>query len=114
MDTVNELAEYRRIIRDLITAYAKFVPARGDVQIETIFDETNDHYELMYAGWNGSHRVHGSVLHLDIRNEKVWIQYDGTEEGVAEELVKAGIPRDRIVLAFKPPEVRKFTDYAPV
>ena len=35
MDAVNE---YRRIIRDLIREYAKFTPARGDVQIETIFD----------------------------------------------------------------------------
>jgi len=111
MDAVNE---YRRIIRDLIREYAKFTPARGDVQIETIFDETNDHYELMYAGWNGPYRIHGSVLHVDIRDGKVLIQYDGTEDGVAEELVKAGIPRDRIVLAFKPPEVRKFTDYAAV
>ena len=90
------------------------MPARGNVQIETIFDEANDHYELMYAEWNGPHRIHGSVLHLDIRDGKVWIQYDGTEAGIAEELVKAGIPRDRIVLAFKPPEARKFTDYAPV
>jgi hypothetical protein len=32
-----------------------------------IFDETNDHYELMYAGWNGPYRIHGSVLHIDIR-----------------------------------------------
>ena len=68
----------------------------------------------MYAGWNGPYRIHGSVLHVDIRDGKVLIQYDGTEDGVAEELVKAGIPRDRIVLAFKPPEVRKFTDYAAV
>ena len=39
------------------------------------------HYELMYAGWNGPYRIHGSVLHVDIRNGKVWIQHDGTEEG---------------------------------
>ena len=43
---------------------------------------------------------------------KVWIQHDGTEEGIAEELVTAGIPRDRIVLAFKPPEMRPYTEFA--
>jgi hypothetical protein len=31
---------------------------------------------------------------------------------VAEELVLSGIPRDRIVLGFKPPDVRPFTDFA--
>ena len=109
---MDPVTEYRRIVRDLIRGYAGFVPARGEVQIEVVFDESNDHYELVYAGWNGPYRIHGSVIHIDIRDGKVWIQYDGTEDGVAEELVKAGIPRDRIVLAFKPPEVRKYTDFA--
>jgi hypothetical protein len=66
----------------------------------------------MYAGWNGIYRIHGSVLHLDIRNGKVWIQHDGTEGGIAEELVQEGIPRDRIVLAFKSPDIRPHTGFA--
>jgi hypothetical protein len=115
MDSADEtLTKYRKIVRDLITEYSKFPPSVGDVQVETIFDEANDHYELMYAGWHGYRRIHGSVIHLDIRDGRVWIQHDGTEDGVAEELVKAGIPREHIVLAFKPPEVRKLTDYAAV
>jgi hypothetical protein len=109
---MENLDRYRKIIRDLIQTYAQYQPARGDVQIEAIFDESNDHYELMYAGWNGPYRIHGSVLHLDIRAGKIWIQHDGTEDGIAEELVKAGIPRDQIVLAFKPPEIRPHTDFA--
>jgi hypothetical protein len=111
---MDSVTEYRRIIQEAIRGYATFAPARGDIQVEIIFDESNDHYELMYAGWNGPYRVHGSVIHIDIRGGKVWIQHDGTEDGVAEELVKAGIPRDHIVLAFKPPDVRKYTDYAAV
>lgn len=110
MDSVER---YRTAVRELIQKYAQFTPAKGDVQIEVIFDESNDHYELMYAGWNGPYRIHGSVLHIDIRDGKVWIQHDGTEDGVAEELVQAGVPREHIVLAFKPPEVRPYTDFAP-
>jgi hypothetical protein len=109
---MDHLDQYRKVIRELIERYAQYQPALGDVQIEVIFDENNDHYELMYAGWNGPYRIHGSVLHIDIRDGKVWLQHDGTEHGVAKELVAAGIPRDRIVLAFKPPEVRPYTDYA--
>jgi len=103
---------YRKIIRKLIEEYAQYKPARGDVQIEVIFDEANDHYELIYAGWNRTYRIHGSVLHIDIRHGKIWIQHDGTEDGIAEELVKAGIPHECIVLAFKPPEIRPYTDFA--
>jgi hypothetical protein len=109
MDTLNE---YRRIVREVIQNYAKERPSCDDIQIETIFDEVNDHFELIYAGWNKLHRVHGSVLHIDIRNGKIWIQHDGTPDGIAEELVKAGVPRDHIVLAFKPPEIRPYTDFA--
>jgi hypothetical protein len=109
METLNT---YRTIIRDLLQRYASYQPARGDIEVEMIFDEPNDHYELMYTGWNGPYRVHGSVLHIDIRNNKVWIQYDGTDAGVAEELVEAGIPRDQIVLAFKAPDIRPYTDFA--
>ena len=109
---MDDVKHYRTVIRELIQRYAQYQPARGEVEIEVIFDEANDHYELMYAGWNGPYRIHGSVMHIDIRQGKVWIQHDGTEDGIAEELVKADIPRDRIVLAFKPPEIRPHTDFA--
>lgn len=109
---MDHLNDYRRVIRDIIERYAQYTPARGEVQIEKVFDEANDHYELIYSGWNGIYRIHGSVLHLDIRDGKVWIQHDGTEEGIAEELVNAGVPREHIVLAYKPPDVRPHTDFA--
>jgi hypothetical protein len=111
---MDQLERYRKIVRDLIHTYARYKPSLGEVQVEVVFDEANDHYELMYAGWNGPYRIHGSVLHLDIRNGKVWIQHDGTESGIAEELVEAGIPREHIVLAFKPPEVRPHTGFAAI
>ncbi len=109
---MDRIAEYRQIIKKIITQYAQFPPAYGVVDIETILDEANDHYEMMYVGWQKHRRVHGCVLHIDIRGGKVWIQHDGIEEGVAEELVEAGIPRDQIVLAFHPEDVRQYTDYA--
>ena len=34
------------------------------------------------------------------------------EDGVASELDQAGIPKLRIVLVFRPPEVRQHTEYA--
>lgn len=109
---MEKIEHYRKLIREIIQSYAQYKPSRGDVQIEVIFDEANDHYELMYSGWNGPYRIHGSVVHIDIRNEKIWIQHDGTEEGIANDLVKAGVPHEQIVLAFKPPDIRPHTDFA--
>ena len=53
-----------------------------------------------------------NYVHIDIRNSKVYTQYDGTEEGIANTLMDAGIPKEDIVLAFKSPEVRKLTGFA--
>jgi hypothetical protein len=95
--------DYRRIVRDLIRHYAQFKPSHGDIRTEAILDTENDHYELVHAGWSGDYRIHGSVLHIDIRDGKVWIEHDGTEDGVADELVEKGIPPEHIVLGFKHP-----------
>jgi hypothetical protein len=109
---MEELTRWRKIIRDLLQHYASFKPAHGDVKIEVIADEALDHYELMYAGWHNDYRIHGPVIHIDIQDGKVWIQRDGTEDGVADQLVAAGIPKDKIVLAFKSPEMRQYTGFA--
>lgn len=66
----------------------------------------------MTMGWEGDKRVHGCLVHVDIINGKLWIQRDGTEQGITEELVKAGIPKDRIVLGFHPAYIRPYTEYA--
>jgi hypothetical protein len=66
----------------------------------------------MNVGWDDSIRVHGCLVHIDIIDGKLWIQRDGTEHGIAKELRAAGIPKDQIVLAFKPLEVRPLTEYA--
>ena len=57
-------------------------------------------------------RNHGCIVHLEIINGKIWIQRDGTEDGIAADLLAAGVPKSDIVLAFHPPEIRQHTDFA--
>lgn len=66
----------------------------------------------MTVGWNDYQRIHGSLLHIDIKAGKIWIQYDGTEEGIANRLVELGVPKTDIVLAFHVPFRRQYTDFA--
>jgi hypothetical protein len=66
----------------------------------------------MHVGWDGMRRVHGCVVHIDILDEKIWIQHDGTSRPVAEALLAAGIPREAIVLGFHPAALRHHTDFA--
>jgi len=109
MDT---LTRYRHIVRELIFAYASYKPSHGHIETEAIIDSERDHYEVVHVGWDGARRVHGTVVHIDIIGEKIWIQYDGTSCPVADALLAAGIAREAIVLGFHPPEVRQHTDFA--
>ena len=71
-----------------------------------------DRYLVMSLGWQRVKRIHGCLIHIDIIDGKVWIQRDGTEYGIANELVDAGIPKEHILLGFDEPNVRQHTGFA--
>jgi hypothetical protein len=86
----------------------------SEIHNTLICDEEGDHYLILSMGWGEKprRRIHGCLIHIDIIDGKIWVQRDGTEEGVAGELEDIGIPKDRIVLGFHDPRVRQYTDYA--
>jgi len=63
-------------------------------------------------GWQGQTRIYTTVIHTRLLNGKVWIEEDWTEAGIAEELVRADIPQEDIVLGFQHPAMRPYTDFA--
>jgi hypothetical protein len=109
---MDSLSAYREAIERVLTVYTRIPYAHGDLRCEALFDRDNNRYALITLGWSGGKRVHFPLVHIDIVDGKVWIEKDNTEDGVASELVQAGIPKSHIVLAFRPPEVRKHTEYA--
>ena len=104
--------QYCQIIKKILEEYADFLGNDEQVKVELVLDEKNDRYLLVETGWKNGYRIYGTLLHLDLIDGKVWIQHDGTEEGIANDLVAAGIPKSHIILGFKAPEVRKYTEFA--
>lgn len=105
-------AQYQDIIEKVLKEYADFLGSDEEVEVELVFDQQRDRYLLVEAGWQNGYRIYGTLLHIDIIDRKLWIQQDGTEEGVAVDLVAAGIPKEHIVLGFRTPEQRKITEFA--
>ncbi len=105
------LETYRQHIQEVIREYGSHPPAYGEMETEFIFDTVRDHYQLVYAGWNGIQRLYGCIIHIDLKDGKIWIQYDGTEIGIANELVERGVPKQDIVLAFHAPYKRPYTGF---
>lgn len=110
MDSLN--TRYREVVEKILKDYADFLGSDDQIQVELVFDRERDRYLLVETGWENGYRVYGTLLHIDIIDNKLWIQHDGTEEGIALELIAAGISKEYIVLAFKSLERRKHTEFA--
>ncbi|NER20365.1 MAG: XisI protein [Symploca sp. SIO1C2] len=105
-----EKSNYPELVQEIIKLH--FTHLKDDEEVQLILDREHNHYLLMFVGWQEQQREYGSLIHIDIKGDKIWIQSDGTEVGVANELVEARIPKQDIVLAFKSPFKRQFTEYA--
>lgn len=97
MDTT---ATYRDIVKQVILKYAKLRPSHGDIRLDAVFDETHDRYALMQVGWDRGRRVRGNLIYVTLQDGKVYIEYDGMEHGITQDLIEKGISLDDIVLAF--------------
>lgn len=109
---MDKLTKYRQIITQVLTEYTTIPYKYGDLTCELIVSQDANRFILITQGWEKDTRVHGCIVHLDIINNKIWIQRDSTEEGIAIDLEAAGIPKSDIVLAFHPQRLRKYTEYA--
>ncbi|BAZ31215.1 XisI protein [Cylindrospermum sp. NIES-4074] len=109
---MDKLEKYRSYIENILREYSQYKPSYGDVELELLLDRERDHYQLMSVGWHGEKRIHGIMLHIDIKDGKIWIQHNGTERGIAQDLLELGVPKQDIVLAFHSPTRRKYTDFA--
>ena len=103
---------YRDIVQQILAEYSTHQPAYGDVEMELIFDYQRDRYQLVCTGWSQKRRIYGSLIHIDLKGDKIWIQNDGTEVGIANLLVDKGISKQDIVLAYQAPNLRQFTEFA--
>lgn len=107
-----ERIDYRELIEKAIQQHVTEKEPNDGAVDRVVFDRIRDSYLLLYVGWNGEERIYGTSIHIDIKDEKIWIQQDFTEEGVANQLVELGVPKKDIVLGFRAPVVRQFTGFA--
>ena len=102
----------RSCVQAVLLRYAQQSAASGDVDVQTVFDTENHHYQVVNVGWRAGRRIYGTVLHIDIEDGKAWIQYNGTEMDVAGELVECGLSQSDIVIGFHAPYKRRATGFA--
>ncbi|WP_017293943.1 XisI protein [Geminocystis herdmanii] len=106
-----ERIDYAQLIQDILSKHS-VNDIENDTEIQLLFDENRHHYQVLNIGWKDQKRIYGVIIHVDLKEDKIWIQRDGTEIGIANELVEAGVPKHDIVLGFYAPYKRPFTEFA--
>ena len=111
---MEKCSQYREIIRSLLTqhiAIDRQQPTEG-VESSLVVDEQTDTYIWLGLGWQRGRRVKNIYVIVRLVEGKFYIEEDRTEAGLAQELLDAGIPKEDIVLAFHPPELRQYSEFA--
>jgi XisI protein len=110
---MERIMQYRQAIRQLLAAQASVDPSGVDQQIDCqmVIDTENDHYQLLDVGWEGLKRVYNCFIHIDIKDNKVWIQRNMTEVDLGVALVELGVPKEDIILGLHPAYKRPYTGY---
>ncbi|AFZ58105.1 XisI protein [Anabaena cylindrica FACHB-243] len=111
---MDKLTEYSQLIKRILTEYVELCQRHPQKDIETflIVDEEKRNYIWMNLGWQNGERITGMTVYVRLRDGKFWIEEDWTENGIATDLVEAGVPKEDIVLAFHEPKIRQYTDFA--
>ena len=102
---MDKVSRYRQIIENILLEQASYTA--NDIEIEDIpvFDEKTDNYILTSIGWHSNkRRQHGYPIHIRIKNGKVWVEWDGTDQQIVRQLIDAGIPENDIVLGWERPQ----------
>ncbi len=110
--------KYAKIAKSVLTEFVDFYNQGGGEScgepLRLVFDDNRQSYLVLSFGWWQKKYTHSATIHLDVRGDKIWIQNDHTEEGIATDLLEAGVPHENIVLGFRHPEIRKYTDFADI
>ena len=97
---MDKIEKYRQILQQTVEKYASEPRRPEQVPLVPICDRERDNYLLMRVGWDNVGRAHHTLFHFRLKDGKVWIEDDGIERGIANDLLEAGIEKEDIILAF--------------
>ncbi len=108
---MDKLTSYRQYIQDFLTEQSQGKVIGGDIETELIFDLDRNRFLLIDLGWKEHQRIYNCVIHLEIRDDKIWIQRNQTDRPIADILISMGVASKDIILGLKPSYIREYTGF---
>jgi hypothetical protein len=111
---MDKLTEYPQLIERILTHYIELCNRNPNRILETflIADRAQGHYIWMNLGWQNGDRTTGMTVYIRLKANQFWIEEDWTENGIANDLLAAGVPKEDIILAFHEPQMQPYTGFA--
>lgn len=111
---MDKVTFYKQKVRSIIEKYVSNIKLKlPNEEVYAVTDDEHGHYLIFRSVWQQS-RSYGYFLHVRIKNEKVYVEYDGTDYdmGFTGFFLEEGIPKEDIVLSFHHPAARQYTGFA--
>ena len=104
---MDQLTKYRELIKQILTDYVALTKRAqpGGSEAHLLLDDVRGHYMWLKLGWENGRRVQYITAYVRLCDGQFWIEEDWTEDGIAADLLRAGVPAEDIVLAFHAPEL---------
>ena len=102
----------REAIERVFAEWEKLPRMPSDWKIVSVQDAPHNRYTLQNVSFAKGRYDTRLLAYLEIRDGKIWVLTDNTEEGIASELVAEGIPKGRIVLGFYSLPLREVGEFA--
>ncbi|KGE88573.1 MAG: XisI protein [Phaeodactylibacter xiamenensis] len=110
---MDKIARYSHYITTLLNRYAQEPVANQEgVGYQVVYDLKSHHYLLLRLGWTEDAYIHYCTIHLDIIDEKIWLQQNNSDLLIADELVGMGVDRNDIIMGTDPAYIRNPSDFA--
>jgi hypothetical protein len=108
---MDKQTHYRHCVLQVLEQHRHLSLTPNGLEVQVITDTAHDHYLVLHLGWNDLKRVYYPILHLDIKEGKVWVQVNNTDSDIGEVLVEMGVERSDIIAGLHPPYKRPYTGY---
>ncbi|NEO86122.1 MAG: XisI protein [Spirulina sp. SIO3F2] len=102
-----EQLDFSGLIKQTLLRYLERIGTDANVEAQAVFDDEHGRYSILNVGWQDEERIFGCPIYVEVREDKIWIQRDFTEPGIATQLLGLGVDEAQIVLGYRSLTIRR-------
>jgi hypothetical protein len=110
---MDKISQYREAIKQVLNEFIDYIsgsPSSTDTVM--VADDEQQVYTVFDLGWENGRRIQIMPVLIRIVGDKVYVEEDNTDYGFVDRLLEADIPAKDMVLAWHPPDMRPYTEFA--